>query len=229
MRRRRLGLVGRLAVATTAIAVVSVGLSVGLFYDTLDGRLDRLARAHVESSASRVAAITGGLYKGEGGWSPVVLSEVHQRAHAAGFDIRLRDERGRWLVPPDYQAPPESIATAPVRSDGRYVGRLTLLQLNPDVFTIENQGLKDDIARLLELCAIALALGMIIALAVATTLVRPLRRLTQTAERMNQRPAAARSSSSSRGRSTASRPGSSTRTSCAAQPPPTSPTSCARR
>ena len=97
MKRPRLGLVGRLAVTTSTIAVISVGLSMALFHGAMEGRLDRLADAHVQSAAARVAAIAADLHRAEG-WSPHVLAEMHERAGAAGFAIALRDTGGRELI-----------------------------------------------------------------------------------------------------------------------------------
>jgi len=57
MRRIRLSLMGRLAVTMGTIAIAAVALSMMLVYHALDGRLNRLASAHVQSSATRVAAI----------------------------------------------------------------------------------------------------------------------------------------------------------------------------
>jgi ABC-type Co2+ transport system permease subunit len=55
--RTRLGLVGRLALTMGAIAVAAVAISLALVYQALDGRLNGLAQAHVQSSAERAAAL----------------------------------------------------------------------------------------------------------------------------------------------------------------------------
>jgi len=59
--RARLGIAGRLALVMGAIAVGSVALSMGLVHDAMTDRIDRLARAHVQSSAVRVAAVAATL------------------------------------------------------------------------------------------------------------------------------------------------------------------------
>ncbi len=186
MTGKRLGLVGRLAVTTSTIAVVSVSLSLLLFHNAMEGRLDRLADAHVQSAATRVAAIAADLHRADG-WSPTVLGEMHERAGAAGFAIALTDSRGqRLIVGPDRPAPRQTSASALVRVDGRVVGRLSLRQVVPDVFGRESRALRDQLEVLVEICAgLALLVALFGAAVVAYTLVRPLRRLTDAAERMN--------------------------------------------
>ena len=187
MRRARLGIAGRLALAMGAIAVGSVTLSMALAYDTVDNRLDRLARAHVQSSAVRVAAIAARLHETDV-WSPVVVAELRQRTSAAGFDITLTDARGHRLIGPAGRPGAHGqTAGAPVRVDDRVVGRLTLRQVGADVFAAENRALHGQLKGLLALCAaLALALGLTVAVLLAKSLVRPLRRLTDTAERMSR-------------------------------------------
>jgi signal transduction histidine kinase len=77
--------------------------------------------------------------------------------------------------------------------DGRIVGGLSLRPVRDDIFAIENHALHDQLSSMLEVCAaIALGLAMLAAAMVAGTLVRPLRRLTDTAERMSRGDLAAR-------------------------------------
>jgi hypothetical protein len=64
----RVSLVGRLAVTMGTIAIAAVALSMMLVSHALDGRLNRLAEAHVQSSANRVAAIAANRYR-TGRWS----------------------------------------------------------------------------------------------------------------------------------------------------------------
>ena len=66
MRRSRLSLMGRLAVTMGTIAIAAVALSMALVYHALDDRLNRLAAAHVQSSAVRVAAVAGDRYRSAG-------------------------------------------------------------------------------------------------------------------------------------------------------------------
>jgi hypothetical protein len=67
MSRPHLSLMGRLAVTMATITIAAVALSMTLVYHSLDGRLNRLGAAHVESSAARVAAIAAARY--HDGWS----------------------------------------------------------------------------------------------------------------------------------------------------------------
>jgi two-component system, OmpR family, sensor histidine kinase BaeS len=181
----RLSLMGRLAATMGTIAIAAVALSMMLVSHALDGRLNRLGAAHVESSAVRVAAIAADRYR-TGRWSPRSLDEVVERSRAAGFAITITDPAGRVLAGTPGAGPEHRWnASAPVVVRGRAVGRLDLRLLRGDIFGTENRELRHQLSGLLELCAgLALGLALIAAAIVAATLVRPLRRLTDTAERM---------------------------------------------
>jgi signal transduction histidine kinase len=178
---------GRLAVTMGTITIAAVALSMTLVYHSLDGRLNRLGVAHVESSAARVAAIAAAHY-GPGGWSPRSLAELVERSHTAGFDITVTDPTGRPLTATrrDRRRQPWT-AAAPVVVRGRTVGQLELRPIRSDIFAIENFALRHQLNGLLEVCAgLALGLALLAAAMITATLVRPLRRLTDTAERMRR-------------------------------------------
>jgi two-component system sensor histidine kinase BaeS len=181
----RLSLTGRLAVTMGTIAIAAVALSMMLVSHALDGRLNRLAAAHVQSSANRVAAIAADRYR-SGRWSHRSLEEVVERSRAAGFAVTILDGSGRPLAGTDETGRPHRWnAVAPVVAGGRKVGRLELRLLRGDIFGAENLALRHQLSGLLEICAgLALGLALLAAALVAATLVRPLRRLTDTAERM---------------------------------------------
>ena len=184
--RPRLGLVGRLALTMGAIAVAAVAISLGLVYQALDGRLNGLAQAHIQSSAQRAAALAAEDYRAAAAWSRPMLRGVLERAHVAGFAIDVRDASGRPLAP-DTGRTHRWTARAPVVVRGTTVGTLSLRPVREDIFGLENHALHAQLNSLLAVCAaIALGLAMLAAALVATTLVRPLRRLTETAERMSR-------------------------------------------
>jgi two-component system sensor histidine kinase BaeS len=184
MSRARPSLVTRLAVTMGAIAIAAIALSMGLVYHALDGRLNRLAAAHVQSSAVRVAAVAADRYR-SGGWSSQGLRELVERSRVAGFDITITDPAGRPLTGAG-AGRPRWTAAAPVIVDGRRVGDLELRPVRSDIFGTENRELHRQLNGLLEVCAgLALGLALLAAAMVAATLVRPLRRLTETAERMS--------------------------------------------
>ena len=186
MRLPRLSLVGRLALTMGAIAIAAVALSMTLVYHALDGRLNRLAVAHVDSSAARVAAIAADRYTA-GGWSQRSLAELVERSRVAGFDITVTDLRGNPLTGAPSVAQPRFTSSAPIVATGRPVGRLELRPVRNDVFGTESRSLHRQLNGLLEVCAaLALGLALLAAALVAATLVRPLRRLTETTERMTR-------------------------------------------
>jgi signal transduction histidine kinase len=169
------------------ITIAAVALSMTLVYHSLDGRLNRLGAAHVESSANRVAAVAADRYR-SGGWSPRSLDELVERARTAGVDITVTDPAGRPLTATGPGGRPHRwTAAAPVVVGGRAVGELELRPIGSDIFGIENSALQDQLNGLLAVCAgLALGLALLAAALIAATLVRPLRRLTETAERMRR-------------------------------------------
>ena len=187
MSASRVGLVGRLALTMGTIAIAAVAVSMLLVYHALDGRLNRLAQAHVQSSAVRVAALAADSYGGAG-WSPGALRALVERTSVAGFDITLTDPAGRTLTAsPGAASPHRWEARAPILVQGRAVGQLELHPVRTDIFGVENRALHRQLNGLLEVCAaLALGLALLAAAIVATTLVRPLHRLTETAERMSR-------------------------------------------
>jgi two-component system, OmpR family, sensor histidine kinase BaeS len=187
MSRLRPSLVTRLGVTIGAIAIAAVALSMALVYHALDGRLNRLAAAHVQSSAVRVAAVAGDRYR-SAGWSSQAVGELVERSRVAGFDITITDAAGRRLTAARAgERAQRWTAAAPVLVDGRRVGELELRPVRSDIFGSENRALHRQLNGLLEVCAgLALGLALLAATMIAATLVRPLRRLTDTAERMSR-------------------------------------------
>jgi two-component system sensor histidine kinase BaeS len=187
MSRPRLSLVGRLAVTMGTITIAAVALSMTLVDHSLDGRLNRLGAAHVQSSANRNAAVAAARY-GPRGWSSRSLAELVERAHTAGFDITVTDVAGRPLTATGTGGRPHRwSAAAPIVVGRRTVGELQLRPIRGDIFGAESRALRHQLHGLLEICAgLALGLAMLAAALIAATLVRPLHRLTEAAERMRR-------------------------------------------
>jgi signal transduction histidine kinase len=186
MSRLRLSLMGRLAVTMATITIAAVALSMTLVYHSLDGRLNRLGAAHVESSAQRIAALAASRHHADG-WSKGSLAELVERSRVAGFDITVTDLDGQPLTATGAGGPHRWTASAPVVDDGRPVGELELRPTRTDIFGTESNALRRQLNGLLEICAVlALGLALLAAALIAATLVRPLRRLTETAERMRR-------------------------------------------
>jgi len=186
VRRLRVGLVGRLALTMGAIAVAAVAISMTLVYEALDERLNGLGQAHVQSSAERMSAVAADEYRRQG-WTAPALQELRERWRLIGFEVEVTDPAGRALAAAGGAPVHRWTAHAPVVVDGRTVGRVSLRPTREDIFGVENRELHEQLNGMLEVCAaLALGLAMLAAAVVATTLVRPLRRLTDTAERMSR-------------------------------------------
>jgi len=178
---RRIGLRGRLGLALTAVAVVSVALATVLANGGLHSRLDRFARDRLQGAARHSAQLAAGLYRRDGRWTPATATELSHLAEMNGYRLDLSNAAG--LPATKRLSAPKASATVVV--GGRTVGTITVAPIERDVLTGEDKSLHHRLNRLHLLAgALALALGLLAAGVMAPALARPLRRLTAAARRI---------------------------------------------
>ena len=179
----RLGLRARLALALVAVAVLATGVATILGDVGLKPRLARTAHARLERSASHFADITAVVYAEAGGWPRAKPTLRHL---AALDDLHVEVRVGQRVVV--LTDPLRGVRTAaPLVVGGRRVGSVTISPASGALYTPEEQDLRRSLDRLhLISGAFAIAAALLIATLLAQTLTRPLRRLRQTAERMEQ-------------------------------------------
>ena len=179
----RFGLRARLGVALVGIAVLAVGLATLLGNRGLAPRLEETARARLERSAAHFAEVAATVRADVGSWSaarPTLthlakLDDVRAELRVDGAVIQLN---GRVTG---------VRATAPVKSSGRQVASVTVSPVGGAPYTPEEERLRESLDRLhLIAGGVAIAAAVIFAFLLAATLTGPLRRLRQTAERMEE-------------------------------------------
>jgi two-component system sensor histidine kinase BaeS len=181
---RRLSLRAQLALALVGVAILAVALAGVLGHRGLHAQLRQTAHTRQERSAAHFAAIATALYLDSGSWDRAQPALVHLAAFS-DLLAEVRTERGRVLrlTPP----PRGNSAQAPIVVSGRRVATVTIAQAGGRLFTPEERQLHRSLDRLhLVAGAVAIAAALGIAFLLAGTFSRPLRRLRQTAERMER-------------------------------------------
>ena len=177
----RLGLRARLALALVAVAVLAIGVATVLGDVGLKPRLSRSAHARLDRSAQHFADVAAAVRAEAGSWP---LAQLTLR-HLAALDDLHAEVRsgGRVVVSTDPLGGVRAEAPLIIRS--RRVGTVTISPASGGLYTPEEADLRKSLDRLhLISGAVAIAVGLLIAFLLAETLTRPLRRLRQTAERM---------------------------------------------
>ena len=179
----RFGLRARLGVALVGVAVLAVGLAMLLGNRGLEPRLEETAQARLERSAVHFAEVAATVRADVGSWSAArqtlthlaELDDLHAELRVGGAVMQLN---GRVTG---------VRASVPVMSSGRQVASVTVSPVGGGLYTPEEELLRESLDRLhLVAGGVAIAAAVIFAFLLAATLTGPLRRLRQTAERMEE-------------------------------------------
>ena len=178
MRRlSRLGLRPRLAAALAAVAALSVALATILANAGVSSRLEESAHQRLNDAALHIAQVAAEVYEAEGGWTGPARRELIHLGAVDGLQVEIDGPRPKG----------ELVATAAVVVDDETVGRLVVTPDDPERFREPDADLHHRLNRLHLLAAfLAGGLGLAIAVLLAATLARPLRRLTEGARRMQE-------------------------------------------
>jgi signal transduction histidine kinase len=178
---RRLSLSSRLALAMGAIAVTAVAVSMLLVTHGVESRLDSLGRQQLRGTAAEAASLAATIHDTAGGFTPEARHQLREIVASTGYALTLLDPAGG---PPVVGA---DRAAAPVRTGGRVVAWLTISPRPEAVLATYDQALQHELSSVRKLsAAIAVALALLFALITAKSLSRPLRRLTEGAERLKR-------------------------------------------
>ncbi len=181
----RLGLRARLAVALVAVAVAAVALAALIGNLGLGPRLGQAARARLASDAKHLAVVAATLYEGSGAWTAGTTAELMHLAELDGLRVSLALPGGRAARAG--QAPSGTTARASVVAGGRQVGTAVVSAGGGPLLTPEEQQLRGSLDRLhLMAAGLAALAALVVGLALAETLSRPLRRIRAVAERLEQ-------------------------------------------
>jgi signal transduction histidine kinase len=181
----RLSLRARLALALVGVALLAVALAALIGNLGLDPRLNQAAHARLQRSATHAADLAATVYQDAGGWSPTARAELTHLAALDGLRVSVSLPDGRVLAigPP----PTGSTAQAPVVIGGRRLGTIVVAVSGGSLLTPEELHLRHSLDRLhLAAAGVAAAAALLIALLLAETLSRPLRRIQSAAEQLER-------------------------------------------
>lgn len=171
----RFGLRARLALALVGVALLAVGLSTLLANRGLHPLVNEAAEARLERSAEHFAEIAAAVYAEEGGWTPQAKRTLAHLARLDGLRFRI----GGPL--------PEPSAEAPVLVANERVGTITVSPESGDLLTAEEEHLQNSLDRLhLAAGAASAVAALLLAFLLAETLSRPLRRIGDAAQRIEE-------------------------------------------
>lgn len=171
----RLGLRARLALALVGVALLAVAVATYLSNRGLHHRVTDTAEARLERSAGHFAEVAAAVYEDQGSWTPQAQETLGHLARLDGLDVRVDGSL------------PEPSAEAVVVVDGDEVARLSVALAGGALLTPEEASLQDSLDRLHVAAAIVSSLAALaLALLLAETLSRPLRRIRRTAQRMEE-------------------------------------------
>jgi two-component system sensor histidine kinase BaeS len=187
----RLSLRVQLALALVAVALLGIGIATLFSNYGLPGLVNQAAHSRLERQAGHLSSVAAAFYAEKGRWTPAAGSAVVHEGRIAGIETELLDARGKRIAG---RAGLERSAKAgssrvrvPVLVKGKRVGVLVATPLGNQILTPEEQHLRHSLDRLHLLAAGISALGaLLVALLVAETLARPLRRIRLAAERMEE-------------------------------------------
>ncbi|MEP7335582.1 MAG: HAMP domain-containing sensor histidine kinase [Actinomycetota bacterium] len=179
----RFGLRARLGAALVGVAVLAVGLATLLGNRGLEPRLEETAQARLQRSADHFAEVSATVRADVGSW-PAALPTL---AHLAALEDLRAEVRADGEVM-RLGGPVRGVrASAPVVSSGRQVATVIVSPASGALYTPEEEHLRHSLDRLhLIAGGVAVAAALLVAFLLAETLTGPLRRLRQTAERMEQ-------------------------------------------
>jgi two-component system sensor histidine kinase BaeS len=181
-----MGLTARTALALAATAILAVGLSAFVVSRGLGQRAREAAEQRLRGAAVHAATYAGDEYAETGRWNRAVALEVSRAAAISGYRAILFDREGR-VVTSGRPAPAGRAAAeagAVVRSGGRSVGSVRL-EVTKAQLEAEERDLTRRIMGLALLAAVLAAGGALLAVPLlASTLVRPIRRLHDAVDRL---------------------------------------------
>ena len=185
----RLSLRIQLALALVAVALLGIGIATFFSNFGLPGLVNEAARSRLERQAGHLSSVAAAFYSGSGRWTPAAGSAVVHEGRIAGIDAELLNAQGKRIAGNAKleRGAGHNRVRVPVRVRDKQVGVLVVTALGNQILTPEEQHLRHSLDRLHLISAGVSALAaLLVALLVAETLTRPLRRIRLAAERMEE-------------------------------------------
>lgn len=183
----RWGLRARLVVAFVGVALLAAVLATVLSSLNMNSHVESAAQARLQRLAHHFGMVTGVVYTDEGGWTAGAVAELRHLAEMDDLAVRIVDSAGDTVVllPPSGPVQPGASVTVPVASDAGRLGVITVSQANGQLLTAEEVALRQQLNRMHLIAGVtSAAIALAIALYLALTLSRPLRKIRAGAEAM---------------------------------------------
>ncbi len=180
------GLRTRLLLAFVAVALLGTVITTVYSSVSLTTRLETSARARLHTSATHFGDVAAVVSDGSR-WSQQSVETLHHLAQIDSLAVRLYDARGELVFehPVSGTLEPGAAAVAPVMVGAREIGTVAVSRDDGRLFTEEEIQLRSQLLRTnLIAGATSAAIAVAVALYLAVTLSRPLRRIRAGAEAM---------------------------------------------
>ncbi len=185
-RRLRWSLRARLVVAFVGVAVLAADMATVYTSLNLNSPVTVAARSRLQHSARHYGTVAGTLYA-NGGWTSSAVTALRHLAEIDDLAVKVVDTAGSSVLslPANGAIQPGASASAPITASGRRVGTVTVSQADGQLLTAEEVRLREGLDHTNLVAGLAsAAVATAIALYLALTLSRPLRRIRTSAEAM---------------------------------------------
>ncbi|MDP2183675.1 MAG: HAMP domain-containing sensor histidine kinase [Actinomycetota bacterium] len=198
----RRGLGRRLALAFAVVAAFTAMLSAVILTAVWGGQFDAYVREGLQDTADGAATLLGRSYENSGGWTLQGFSEMPRFGMMSGLALQVLDARGSVIyddtyhatmlgqsiagVPSGYREPQGPVVTSPIVAQEEIVGVVRMWSLSPQGLLTENDWRfrRSSFQGLITAALISVFGASLAGLVFAMTIVRPLDKITATAERL---------------------------------------------
>jgi len=184
--RPRWGLRARLVVAFMAVALLGAVVTTVYSSASLGSHLEASASTRIHNSATHFGDVAA-VVSSNGSWSQQSIETMHHLAQIDFLAVTLYDASGTVVFdhPPSGPVQAGATATAPVTVGGKQIGRVVVSPDDGKLFSPEEVQLRQQLLRMHLIAGVtSAAIALAVALYLAVTLSRPLRRIRAGAEAM---------------------------------------------
>jgi signal transduction histidine kinase len=181
------GLRARLLVAFVAVALLGTIVTTVYSSISLTSHLEASARTRLHNSATHFGDVAA-VVSQNGAWTRQSIETLHHLAQIDFLAVDLYDSTGKLIFshPPSAPVQAGAAATAPVMVGGKRIGTVVVSRDDGRLFTGEEIQLRQQLLRMhLVAGAVSAVIAVLVALYLAVTLSRPLRRIRAGADAMS--------------------------------------------
>lgn len=189
----------RLALSFAAVAALTMALAATILTVVWNSQFDAYVRENLQETATGAAELLGRSYSPSQGWSLQAFSQLPRFGMLSGLALQVLDARGSVVYDdseiglayqnmgeavPAARDPQGPISTAAIEYEGEVVGIVRVWPLSTEGLMSENdvRFRQSSFAGLTAVALFAVAAASVAGLWFAVTLVRPIDRITETAE-----------------------------------------------